>query len=164
MPTGTVLESTSCSIGTISPRFAAPFPLDCAFISGQALFASLAPIRQDRLSSTLVLPPRFVACRREGTCSGAQHPTNMSSKVNFMRTRLCACAGTQQQVSQLIDQLNKGQLDNSIEVVIAPTFIHLPHVLGSADSRYEVGAQNCWTSGTGAFTGEVRPLPALIAA
>ncbi|KAK9803842.1 hypothetical protein WJX73_007167 [Symbiochloris irregularis] len=65
------------------------------------------------------------------------------------------CNGTKQQVAQLLEQLNKGKVDSSIEVVIAPTFIHLPHVLDTADSRFEVGAQNCWSSGTGAYTGEI---------
>lgn len=66
------------------------------------------------------------------------------------------CTGTKQAVSQLIEQLNKGSIDKSIEVVVAPTYIHLHHVLDSIDSKYEVGAQNCWASGTGAYTGEVR--------
>lgn len=65
------------------------------------------------------------------------------------------CNGTKQAVSQLIEQLNKGSIDKSIEVVVAPTYIHLHHVLDSIDSKYEVGAQNCWASGTGAYTGEI---------
>ena len=70
---------------------------------------------------------------------------------------MCA-AGTKQAVNQLVDQLNNGKFDTSIEVVVAPTYIHLPHVIDSINSRYEVGAQNCWTSGTGAYTGEVGSL------
>lgn len=66
-------------------------------------------------------------------------------------------AGTKQQVSQLLDALNKGKFDESVEVVVAPTFIHLPHVLDSIDSKFEVAAQNCWTGGQGAYTGEVGP-------
>ena len=65
-------------------------------------------------------------------------------------------AGTKEAVKELVDQLNHGKLeDEKVEIVVAPTFIHLQPVVDSLHTRYEVAAQNCWTGKPGAFTGEV---------
>lgn len=42
-----------------------------------------------------------------------------------------------------------------VEVVVAPTFIHLDQVKNALDERFAVAAQNCSTEGSGAFTGEI---------
>ena len=63
--------------------------------------------------------------------------------------------GTKDSVSKLVQELNGAQIPGDIEVIVAPTYIQLPHVVSSIDSRYQVSAQNCWVGGAGAFTGEV---------
>lgn len=66
------------------------------------------------------------------------------------------CNGTNQSVTQLCDDLNAGALPKDVEVVCAPSFIHLDLVKSKlAGAQYQVAAQNCWTHGNGAYTGEV---------
>jgi triosephosphate isomerase len=43
-----------------------------------------------------------------------------------------------------------------VDVVVAPTFLHLGNVQITLNKRFVVAAQNCWTE-AGAFTGEVAP-------
>lgn len=42
------------------------------------------------------------------------------------------------------------------EVVIAPTFVHIPSVKAAISNSISVAAQNCWVKGSGAYTGEIR--------
>jgi hypothetical protein len=42
-----------------------------------------------------------------------------------------------------------------VEIVVAPTFVHLDFVQTIANSKLAVAAQNCWHEDKGAFTGEV---------
>ena len=58
-------------------------------------------------------------------------------------------------VSELVDSLNSGKVDEATEVVVGPTFVHLPHVIDKLGKPYEIAAQNCWVGSCGAFTGEV---------
>ena len=44
----------------------------------------------------------------------------------------------------------------SADVVVAPTFVHIPSVKASLTNSISVAAQNCWVKGTGAYTGEIR--------
>ena len=67
-----------------------------------------------------------------------------------------SAAGSKQAVKELVDSLNSARIDESIEVVVSPTFIHLPHVIEHLRKPYEIAAQNCWVYGDGAYTGEVR--------
>ena len=70
--------------------------------------------------------------------------------------------GTKESVSKLVSGLNSAQFPSEVEVIVSPTFIHLPYVVENIDSRYQVSAQNCWVGRAGAYTGEVsgnaRPL------
>ena len=68
---------------------------------------------------------------------------------------LCGVPGTKQAVKELVDSLNSAHIDDSTEVVVSPTFVHLPHVIDNLRKPYEIAAQNCWVEGTGAYTGEV---------
>lgn len=59
-------------------------------------------------------------------------------------------------MSQLCDDLNAGSLPPDVEVVCAPSFIHLGLVKSKlSQGKYQVAAQNCWEFGNGAYTGEV---------
>ena len=42
------------------------------------------------------------------------------------------------------------------EVVVAPTFVHIPYTLANLRKDFAVSAQNSWVKGSGAFTGEIR--------
>jgi triosephosphate isomerase len=65
--------------------------------------------------------------------------------------------GTRASVVELVEQvLRHINFDAAkVEVVVAPTFIHLDLVRNSLDDRIAVAAQNCSTEGSGAFTGEI---------
>lgn len=64
--------------------------------------------------------------------------------------------GSKESVSKLVKDLNSSQFPPDVDVIVAPTFVHLPYVLDNIDSRYQVSAQNCWVGKAGAYTGEVR--------
>ena len=66
--------------------------------------------------------------------------------------------GTKESVSKLVSGLNSAQFPSEVDVIVAPTFLHLPYVVENIDSRYQVSAQNCWVGRAGAYTGEVRDL------
>nr|AAU93945.1 triose phosphate isomerase [Helicosporidium sp. ex Simulium jonesi] len=67
------------------------------------------------------------------------------------------CNGTKESVSALVKALSAAKLPSAdkVDVVVAPTFLHLSQALSSLPSRVEVSAQNCWIKGGGAFTGEI---------
>jgi len=56
---------------------------------------------------------------------------------------------------ELVKTLNDAKLDSNVEVVVAPTFVHIPLVKAALSNNISVAAQNCWVKGTGAYTGEV---------
>jgi triosephosphate isomerase len=58
-------------------------------------------------------------------------------------------------VNQLIKDLNAGSIPSDVDVVIAPTFVHLETVKQKITGPYHIAAQNCWTGKGGAFTGEI---------
>ena len=66
--------------------------------------------------------------------------------------------GTKESVSKLVSGLNSAQFPSEVDVIVAPTFLHLPYVVENISSRYQVSAQNCWVGRAGAYTGEVRDL------
>lgn len=67
------------------------------------------------------------------------------------------CNGSKASVEQLVADLNKGSFPAAVEVVVAPTFVHLGYVKANIKPDYAVAAQNCWVQKAGAFTGEVSP-------
>lgn len=64
------------------------------------------------------------------------------------------CNGTVESVKTLVSDLNAGSVPSDVDIVCAPVFLHLPYVLDNLSFRFEISAQNCWTT-PGAFTGEV---------
>eukprot|EP00244_Chara_vulgaris_P010129 TRINITY_DN4545_c0_g1_i1.p1 TRINITY_DN4545_c0_g1~~TRINITY_DN4545_c0_g1_i1.p1 ORF type:complete len:256 (+),score=72.72 TRINITY_DN4545_c0_g1_i1:153-920(+) len=67
------------------------------------------------------------------------------------------CNGTVESVSKLVDTLNAGEIVSTdiVEVVVAPTFIHVPLVKDRLRKEIQVSAQNCWVKKGGAYTGEI---------
>lgn len=60
-------------------------------------------------------------------------------------------------MAKLVEGLNagSGSILKEVEVVVAPTFVHVPTVQQTIKAPIKVAAQNCWTGKGGAFTGEV---------
>ena len=44
---------------------------------------------------------------------------------------------------------------NHAEVVVAPAFVHIPQTIAALRKDFAVSAQDCWTKGNGAYTGEI---------
>lgn len=79
-----------------------------------------------------------------------------ASKAKFFVGGNWKCNGSVTSVVKLCDELNAGKTAADIDIVCAPPALYLDYVITHLDkSRYQVGAQNCWTSKGGAFTGEI---------
>ncbi|KAK9915905.1 hypothetical protein WJX75_005831 [Coccomyxa subellipsoidea] len=81
----------------------------------------------------------------------------MGSSGNFFVAGNWKSNGTKESVSKLVKELNSSKFPSDVDVIVAPTFVHLPYVVDNIDSRYQVSAQNCWVGKAGAYTGEVAP-------
>lgn len=56
----------------------------------------------------------------------------------------------------LVSTLNGAtDLPSNVEVVVAPTYVHIAAVQDSLRKDFAISAQNCWVKGNGAYTGEV---------
>jgi len=63
--------------------------------------------------------------------------------------------GNLSRIKSLVTQLNSFPLPNDVEVVVAPTALHLLHVQQRLKQGYQIAAQNCSSTKQGAFTGEI---------
>lgn len=64
--------------------------------------------------------------------------------------------GSAQSVSELLGALVEGGVPEAVEVVVCPTYVHLPQAIDLCrPSSVEVGAQDCSHAVEGAYTGEV---------
>ncbi|KAK9826910.1 hypothetical protein WJX81_008567 [Elliptochloris bilobata] len=79
----------------------------------------------------------------------------MKSTGKFLVGGNWKCNGTLDSVSKLISELNSAKIPDDIEVVVAPTFVHLQLAVDKLSPRYQVSAQNCWVGKQGAYTGEI---------
>jgi glyceraldehyde 3-phosphate dehydrogenase len=64
------------------------------------------------------------------------------------------CNGSVSQTKELISMLNQSTLTTDTEVVVCPSQVHLQSVQENLRGDVAVGAQDVWTQGNGAFTGE----------
>jgi glyceraldehyde 3-phosphate dehydrogenase len=64
------------------------------------------------------------------------------------------CNGSLGQVNELVSMLNQQSFSQNTEVVVCPSQVHLNKVKEGLRTDIAVGAQDCWTKGAGAFTGE----------
>mmetsp|Transcript_6256 Transcript_6256/g.15970 ORF Transcript_6256/g.15970 Transcript_6256/m.15970 type:complete len:614 (+) Transcript_6256:35-1876(+) len=64
------------------------------------------------------------------------------------------CNGSVSKSEELVSMLNQSTLSQNTEVVICPSQIHLQSVKSGIRGDISVGAQDVWTQGNGAFTGE----------
>lgn len=65
------------------------------------------------------------------------------------------CNGTTESIKKLVEDLNSAQIEDDVDVVVAPPFLYISQVVGSLTDRIEVSAQNSWVGKGGAFTGEI---------
>jgi len=85
----------------------------------------------------------------------------MSASPTASSRRFCVggnwkCNGTKQSVTDLVNKLNALDVPKNVDVVIAPTFVHLDLVQRLLTNRsIEISAQNCHQFKNGAYTGEV---------
>lgn len=64
------------------------------------------------------------------------------------------CNGTVSQTAELLSMLNQSTLSTETEVVVCPSQVHVQKVAEGLRGDVAVGAQDVWTQGNGAFTGE----------
>jgi len=67
------------------------------------------------------------------------------------------CNGTRRSIEILVESLNAGEKKlHGIDLVIAPTSLHIGYVQRNINPEYKIAVQNIWSSATqGAFTGEL---------
>lgn len=67
------------------------------------------------------------------------------------------CNGSTDMIKQLVGELNSADVpkNDNVEIIVAPTFVHLEQVKHSIQAPYQIAAQNCWHVPNGAYTGEV---------
>lgn len=97
---------------------------------------------------------RFGNLVRSRSMLSARRDMKMQASRQFLVGGNWKCNGSVESVKTLVSDLNAGTIPADVEVVCAPTFVHLPMVQSSLDSRFQISAQNCWTA-PGAFTGEI---------
>lgn len=64
------------------------------------------------------------------------------------------CNGSLSKVQEIVNTLNASNLNNDAEVVIAPPALYLRDTVNAIRPDVQVAAQDVWTQGNGAFTGE----------
>jgi len=64
------------------------------------------------------------------------------------------CNGSVNQVNDLISMLNQSTLSTDTEVVVCPSQVYVQGVKAGLRGDVAVGAQDVWTGGNGAYTGE----------
>ncbi|KAG9391134.1 Triosephosphate isomerase [Carpediemonas membranifera] len=65
------------------------------------------------------------------------------------------CNGSMADIQRLTEMLNAGEYHDNVEVVVAPTMIHILPVMQALKVPVGVSAQNCYFEKFGAFTGEL---------
>mmetsp|Transcript_13097 Transcript_13097/g.35667 ORF Transcript_13097/g.35667 Transcript_13097/m.35667 type:complete len:296 (-) Transcript_13097:587-1474(-) len=112
-----------------------------------------ASLGAHRVSHARVLPSRPPALSRR-----LQQQIVCASDAKFFVGGNWKANGTVSMVDQLCKELTSGaqQFDpKKVDVVVAPTAVHLQQVKGALGAPYEVSAQDVWIKGPGAYTGEV---------
>ncbi len=102
-------------------------------------------------SRSWTIPPHHATSRHLTPPHAAQPLVRSSARAGNWK-----CNGTTESVAKLVKDLNAGSVPSEVDVVIAPTFMHLETVKQTlTNTSYKLSAQNCWTGKGGAFTGEI---------
>jgi len=65
--------------------------------------------------------------------------------------------GNKAEIDGIIDFMAKGDLPDSVDIVVAPPACYLEYVQQKISKKVAVSAQNCYKVAKGAFTGEISP-------
>lgn len=76
--------------------------------------------------------------RRSAALGGRYQVKVEAAKGKFFVGGNWKCNGTISEVTDLVQQLNKGGAPQDVEVVVAPTFLHLDYVKNNLKSPYQV--------------------------
>ena len=107
------------------------------------------------VSSFRGVQPRLTIARNGKSRNSTRQVTTMAGHGKFFVGGNWKCNGTKDSVTKLINDLNAADVPEDIDIVIAPTFIHLEQAQAKLKKPYQLGAQNCWVGKGGAFTGEI---------
>jgi glyceraldehyde 3-phosphate dehydrogenase len=84
----------------------------------------------------------------------AFHSSNKVEARKFFVGGNWKCNGSVQQTKDLVSMINQSSFSQNTEVVICPSQVYLQSVAEKIRPDVSVGAQDVWTGGNGAFTGE----------
>ena len=84
----------------------------------------------------------------------AYHASSKAEARKFFVGGNWKCNGSVQATKDLVSILNQSSLTKNTEVVVCPSQVHLQSVASTIRPDVAVGAQDVWTQGNGAFTGE----------
>ena len=99
----------------------------------------------------------ITACVRQiSGCGAAYHSSGKAEQTRkFFVSGNWKCNGSVQQVKDLVAFINQSSLSTkNKEVVVFPSHIYLQSVKASIRGDVAIGAQDVWSQGNGAFTGE----------
>jgi glyceraldehyde 3-phosphate dehydrogenase len=95
----------------------------------------------------------FVTARRFSKISAYSSSARVEARKFFVGGNW-KCNGSVAQTKELISMLNQSTLSTDTEVVVCPSQVHVQSVQENLRKDVAVGAQDVWTQGNGAFTGE----------
>lgn len=108
------------------------------------------------LASCSGLHPRLLSMpRSRRSHNSTRQVTSMAGHGKFFVGGNWKCNGTKESVTKLVNDLNAADVPEDIDIIVAPTFIHLEQVQSGLKKPYQLSAQNCWVGRGGAFTGEI---------
>ena len=95
----------------------------------------------------------MVSSHRSRNCT--RQVTSMAGHGKFFVGGNWKCNGTKDSINKLVDDLNAANVPDDIDIVVAPTFVHIEQVRSKLDKKFIMAAQNCWVGRGGAYTGEI---------
>jgi len=102
----------------------------------------------------MLFSSRSVAASISKLTSRGFHASPRAETRKFFVGGNWKCNGSVSRTKELISMLNQCTLTQDTEVVVCPSQVHLQGVKEGLRTDVSVGAQDCWTQGNGAFTGE----------
>ena len=125
--------------------------MPCAPVTTQKLVRAQC----GRALSPYIGLPRLAITSSSRSRNSTRQVTSMAGHGKFFVGGNWKCNGTKESVTKLINDLNAAEVPDDIDIIVAPTFIHLEQVQNGLGKPYQLSAQNCWVGRGGAFTGEI---------
>lgn len=95
----------------------------------------------------------MVSSHRSRNCT--RQVTSMAGHGKFFVGGNWKCNGTKDSINKLVNDLNAANVPEDIDIIVAPTFVHIEQVRSKLDKKFVMAAQNCWVGRGGAYTGEI---------